>query len=199
MDALSWIGQIAQTLGSLIPTWHHIEWCDVCVAITRGKHLKSIQPGIIWYWPFWTTIYHRIAARQTKDLKTQTLMTKDNIVVAIGCMVRYKIPRPWVEGEENLIEDADIKALIDTHDIDNSVIDETLAVLCVYITEKTLTEINHDRALVNQEITEIVRERMATYGVYVERAQLTDLAQGTPLIHIGAMHTKPNDPEHQSM
>ncbi|GAF73950.1 unnamed protein product [marine sediment metagenome] len=186
MEAFAWLGQLAETLGSLIPTWHHQEWQDVGVAIKRGRIIISLRPGIIWHWPFWTIIYSRAANKQTKDLKTQTLMTNDNIAVAAGCMVRYTIPRPWINEEAQRIENADIKALIETEDVDRAIEDETLAVLCEYVTGKSLQDINGNRKKVNTDLTLQVRSTLKQYGAYVERAQLTDFSEGTPLIHIGA-------------
>jgi len=195
MEAFAWLGQMAETLGSFVPTWHHQEWQDVGVSVTCGSTIKSLKPGIIVYWPFWTQIYNRSAAKQTNNLKTQTLTTKDGKPIAAGCMVRYHIPRPWVDEEAGQIENADIKALIETEDVGQAIVDETLAVLCEYITGKTKVEINEDRKRVNTDLTSKVRSALRPYGVYVERAQLTDFIAGMPLIHIGSipiMHTDAN-------
>jgi regulator of protease activity HflC (stomatin/prohibitin superfamily) len=164
------------------------------VAITRGQRIKPLSPGIVWYWPFWTSIYHRAATIQTKDLKTQTLMTKDHKTVAAGCMVRYCIPQAWSE-EPTRIDNADIKALIETDDVDQAITDETLAVLCEYVTNQGVDTINADRSVVNKTLTNKVRSVLRSYGVYVLRAQLTDFAIGLPVIHIGALWRDTNGSE----
>ena len=170
--ALGWLAELLGTLGSLIPQWHHLESIYVGVAITRGNRIKPLKPGIIWYWPFWTMIYYRYSNRQTKDLQTQTMTTADGQVVAVGCMVRYKVI------------DA-VKAIIDTLSVDRAIVDEALAVLCAYITKRTLAVLLEDRLKINAELTKQIRTALEKYGVYVEKAQLTDFGQGRLLIHAG--------------
>ena len=173
MDNLfGWVSKLMEVLGSLIPTWYHLEKVDVGVAIKRGSKIIVLEPGIIWYWPFWTVLYHRAANRQTVNLNTQTLTTKDGVSVAVGCMIRYTI------------NDAE-KSLIDTDDVASSIVDETLAVLCSVVTTKTLSEIQDNRKEITTYLTQETRKSLSAYGVRVERAQLTDFSRGKCLIHIG--------------
>ena len=171
-NPFSWIGEIANALGAFVPTWVHLECTDVGVAIKRGDRVRALSPGITWYWPFWTSVYQRPANRQTVNLVTQTLMTRQQKVVAAGCMVRY------------LIDDA-ILALVKTNDVDQAIADETVAVMREFVTSRTLDEIQEDPNKVNTALTFKCRAQLKGYGVYVERAQLTDFSAGRTLIHVG--------------
>lgn len=170
-SALGWIGELMSTLGALIPTWHHVECVDAAVSISRGDRVQSLGPGITWYWPFWTELYTRPSRRQTASCETN-LTTQDGHAVTAAVMVRYQI------------EDS-IAALVETHDVDQAIEDETLAVLCQFITTQSLDDINEDRQKVNTQLTLKVRSALKPYGVAVERAQLTAFAKGRLLIHAG--------------
>lgn len=172
MGALTWIGLAARWLGAFIPTCEHVECWEAAVAVKRGKKKKALSPGIWWYWPYWTTIHKRPANRQTRAVRAQQLLTKDQKAVAAGCMVRFYLNNP-------------VAALVETEDVESSIDDEMMAVLCEFITQRELAEIQVDRVKVNTALTKKARSQLKDYGVYVERAQLTDFVPGQALIHIG--------------
>jgi regulator of protease activity HflC (stomatin/prohibitin superfamily) len=171
-SALGWVGQVAETLGSLIPTWIHIDCTEAGASVTRGRNVRALTPGIWWYWPFWTIVFHRPGNRQTANLPTQALHTADGNQIVVGGMVRFTIEDPT-------------KALIDTDDVETAITDESLAVICEYVTQQTLDEIQKDRKQVNTAITLKVRSALRPYGVAVERAQLTDFSRCRTLNHVG--------------
>jgi len=169
-SVLGWLGQLMETLGSLIPTWHHLECTDVGVTVKRGKRIKRLAPGIVWYWPFWTSLYHRPANIQTMDLPVRTLTTTDGKRVAVGGMIRYQI-------------DDVLKALIDTDNVERSIRTESLAVLCELVTAREANAIvQPDLA---EDLTECVQERLERFGVVVEQVALTDCSTCMALVHVG--------------
>lgn len=174
--AFGWIGQIAQFLGTLCPNFVHVETIVAAIIITRGRHVKELSPGIHIYWPFWSTVYTRPRVRQTDNLAAQALITKDNQSVVVSGMVRYEI------------DDA-IKALAETHDVATAIIDESLAIVCEYVTQKTLSEIQEDRAGVNTDLTRKIRSTLRSYGINVLKAQLTDYCLCNTLNHVGNVQT----------
>lgn len=170
--AFGWLADLLGTFGSLIPQYHHLECVDIGVSITRGSRVKILKPGIIWYWPFWTSIYYSPANVQTVSLPTQALLTRDEKRVVAGGMVRYTL----VDAE---------KALVDTDDVDQAIVDEALAVICEYITSKTVGDIQKNRTQTNTELTRSVRKGLNQYGVQTGRAQLTDFSPCITLNHVG--------------
>ena len=169
---LAWLAELIGFLGSLIPQYHHLELTDVGVTITRGSKVKVLSPGLIFYWPVWTTLLYRAANIQTVGLPPQALLTNEKEEVVVGGMVRYKV------------KDAQ-KALIETDDVDSAIIDETLAEVCLFVSEHDVSEVQTKRESVNKALTEKVRSALRKYGVYVQRAQLTDFSTCLTLNHVG--------------
>ncbi len=170
--AFGWIGRIFEFLGTFVPRLLIVDATQLGVAFRRGKHIICLVPGLHIFWPFWTTVTVRAAVRQTDNLPTQALQTKDNKTIVVGGMVRYRI--------------IDVrKAVAETFDLDTAIIDESLAVICEYIVERDFTEVRGNRQKSNTAITKKIRTALKTYGVEVERAQLTDLSTCMTLCHLG--------------
>lgn len=172
---LGWFGALMDAIRSFLPAWHHLEKTDVGVTITRGSKVKVLRPGIVFYWPFWTSLYYRAANTQTEKLPPQSLMTRDQppTRVTAGGMVRYKVTDP-------------VLALVETDDVNTAIVDESLAVFCEWITSRELAEVMRTRRSdVNTSLTRAVRSSLRPYGVFVIRAQLTDYSLCTTLNHVG--------------
>ena len=174
--AFGWLAELMSLLGSLIPRYHHQLCTDVGVSITRGARVRVLSLGITWYWPFWTEIYYRARNTQTKLLPSQTLTTSDGERVTVGGMVRYDI-----NGSDH---DAIKAALVETDDVDRSLVDESLAVYCEYITSNTWQDLCADRTKTNTAITYKVRSVLRQYGVNVLRAQITNLSTCFTIAHV---------------
>ncbi len=171
-SALGWIGKLFEFLGSLFPRLLIVQATQLGVLFIRGKKVKPVGPGLWVYWPFWTVADVRAAVRQTENLPSQALLTLDGQTVVAGGMVRYEV----VDARA---------ALAETYDVDAAIADEALAVLCEFVTQKTLADIQRDRAKVNTELTRKIRSALSAYGVNVLRAQLTDFAPCVTLNHVG--------------
>jgi regulator of protease activity HflC (stomatin/prohibitin superfamily) len=178
-SAFQWIADLFATLQAFIPTWDHVRHFEAAVYLKGGRVGVDIKPGIFWYWPFWTTVVKVERVRQTTKLRTE-LLTKDSVAVTVGAMVRYQI-------------DDSVLALAETYDLDAAIEDETLAVLCDFITTRAVSEVQDDRPGVNTKITLKVRSALKPYGIAVERAQLTAFAEGVLLIHAGSVPTVTTD------
>jgi len=175
--AFAWLGQLMTTIGSIFPTWQHVECVDAAVMIKRGRIVQKLHPGIYWYWPFWTTIYTQPRKPQTKILPNNPIITADRQRVTVGGIVKYE-----------LVDD--VLALVEAHDIDDIVVDESVAVLCQFITERALDDIQTNRAQVNDALTVAVRQWLTGYGVNVLRAQLTAFSPAIVLTHVNNHNTE---------
>src|SRR5688572_8763360 len=89
--AFEWVGWIAAWVAKLIPTWIIVPATHAGVKFVRGKQIEPFGPGIVWYWPAVTQAVVYPTARQTVDLRTQTLVTTDGKVVGVGGMVTYRV------------------------------------------------------------------------------------------------------------
>lgn len=77
------------------------------------------------------------------------------------------------------------KALVDTEDVECALIDEALAIFCAFVTDKPFLELQGERFRINRSLTGKLATQLATYGVNVLRAQLTDFSPCTTLNLVG--------------
>src|SRR4051812_9124743 len=104
MEALAWIGQIAEWVGRFVPRWMILNSTEGAVKFVtlrwrdlfRGRWDTSIKsavlgPGLHGYWPAVTEIKGWTVARQVVNLPTQTTTTKDGKVIAIGAVMVFRI------------------------------------------------------------------------------------------------------------
>lgn len=178
--ALGWIGAIIEWLGQFIPRWtvvdtrhEWIKWCGARVKWDRGYPrwdqemiVSSGGAGIIWHWPAVTQWYMYPTARQSFDLRAQTVTTKDEITVLVGGLISYKV--------------TDIeKAIGLTWDTDETIRDMALTVLHDVIEAHDwawLRDKSNSKALKKELRTE-ARRVLEPYGVQVLKLSLTDFAK----------------------
>jgi regulator of protease activity HflC (stomatin/prohibitin superfamily) len=91
MDAaLAWIGQLAEFIGRFFPRLILLDPRTGGVKFVRGRVIKKLRPLDI-YWPLVTTYDTYPVVRQTDNLVTQTIVTKDNRTIAVGGMIVYEV------------------------------------------------------------------------------------------------------------
>jgi regulator of protease activity HflC (stomatin/prohibitin superfamily) len=160
-SALAWIGQIADWCGQFIPRWQIVPATHKGLKFVRGSEMKPLDPGIHFWWPATTILQMYPSARQTLDLRTQTLMTTDGKVVAVGGMVTYRVE--------------DIQALLGkTWDADQTIKDICAGVISEVVRECSWADIQ--TPAFTKELRHLMRLRLKPFGVRVMRATLTDLA-----------------------
>lgn len=90
-SALAWIGQLVEFFGRFFPRWIILNTTEGAVAFVRGKYPIELGPGIHWYWPAWTEVKAWIVARQSINLTTQTITTKDDRTIAVGAVLVFRV------------------------------------------------------------------------------------------------------------
>ena len=178
---MTWAGELARWIGRLFPRIRHLECTDIGVIIKRGSTVKVLEPGLIFFWPIWSAFYCRPGNIQTACLPTQAITTNDGKIVVVGGMLRYKFNRS---------PEAVQKALVDTDDVEGALEDEAMGVFCAYITSLPMAKLQEERATVNRSLTGRLATVLASYGVDVLRAQLTDFSPCFTLNHVGLKRTK---------
>jgi regulator of protease activity HflC (stomatin/prohibitin superfamily) len=162
MDAaLGWIGWIAEWVGNLIPRWLIVPATHGGVKFVRGAEVRPFGPGVVWYWPAITQTIVYPTARQTVDLRTQTLVTTDGKVVGVGGMVSYRV--------------VDIEALIGkTYDCDQTIKDICAGAISEVVRSASWPDLQSEEF--GRELRTIMRRRLRPFGVKVLRTTLTDCA-----------------------
>jgi len=171
--ALGWISEIIHWFGRFIPRLVIVRATHAGVRFRRGRDAYPVPPGLHIYWPLCTEMEVIPVARQTHNLPSQALLTRDGKRVVAGGVVVYRITdivaaisRNWdVSDTLNDISMLAITEVVTTHD---------LAHLLEHLTDD-----------VQQKLTHVTRKRLRQYGVQVYRAFLTDFSECLIIRNIG--------------
>lgn len=161
-SAFSWLGKLAGWLGKLIPKIGICRATHGGVKFVRGKNVKEVKPGLYLYWPLTTEVVIVPVARQTLNLVSQVLVTKDGKSVTAGAVVVYKI--------SNVVD-----ALSKNWDVDHSIGDITQSAIVETITKLTLSELMVNARVV-KELTARVSKELTEFGLDVMKCVLTDFS-----------------------
>lgn len=163
--ALAWISELVNWLGQFIPRWEIVDTTHGAVKFVRGSKVVALGPGWHIYWPVTTKFETYPIARQASDLRTQTIVTKDDRTVAIGGQIVYEI--------------ADIEAILArTYDPEQTIKDISLTAIhdvCCQMTWDELKEAQRNGAL-DRNLRREAKKTLDSYGVKVLKTTLTDLA-----------------------
>ena len=157
-----WFGDIMGWVMGFFPHLLIIRTTHKGVKFVRGSKTVVLEPGLRWYWPLTTEVEIMAVTRQTINLKSQRLTTKDGVQVSVSVVVIYKI--------------TDIlKSLVETWDYVETIGDSAQAAVVKIITtndyEKLISEIS---TRVESALTARMRSKL---GLHVERAAFTDFCR----------------------
>jgi regulator of protease activity HflC (stomatin/prohibitin superfamily) len=163
------LGGMLDALFSIIPRLVIIRATHRAVKWRAGKTPIDVGPGLDWYWPLITEMVTMVVARQTLNLPTQVLMTRDKKQVVVGAFIVYKISDiVQAIGERNW-------------DVDSTIADITQAAIVEEIMSRDLDGLlagisGGKTSELNKAITANCRSELRQFGVWVGRAGLTDFA-----------------------
>lgn len=165
MNALDWIGQIADWIGRFIPRWEIVETTHGAVKFVKGARVVALGPGVHWFWPITTEFVSYPVARQAVNLRSQTLCSTDNKSIVVGGMVAYEI--------------TDIEAIVArTYEPDDTIREIALSAIHDVCCQKSWSELQaaERSGALNRELRREVAKELDQFGVKVLKARLTDLA-----------------------
>ncbi len=163
--ALAWISQLVAWIGQFIPRWIIVPPTHGAVKFVKGSRVVKLGCGIHWYWPVMTQFELHPTARQAIDLRTQTIVTADDRVIAVGGLIVCEI--------------SDVEAILArTFDPDQTIKDISMGVLHDVLCSKTWADIKAEQqsGALDRELRREVKKQLDDYGVKVLRTTLTDLA-----------------------
>jgi regulator of protease activity HflC (stomatin/prohibitin superfamily) len=160
-SALAWVGQLAQWFGQFFPRWIILNTTEGAVKFVGGKRVVLLGPGIHWFWPARTEVKAWVVARQSVNLPSQTVTTKDGKVIAVGGLLIFRIT------------DA-MKLIADTWDPDQTIKDIAAGALHEVCSLSTWEELRTGD--LTTVLRRTLRRRLRPFGVKVIHATLTDLA-----------------------
>jgi regulator of protease activity HflC (stomatin/prohibitin superfamily) len=159
-----WLSDIVRWACKLVPRLVIVRTTHCAVAYVRGKHARLLRPGLHWVWLVTTEYVTYPVVRQSVNLATQTIITKDNRTVAVGAIVVYSVDRP-------------LELLAHSYDADETIRDVSMAAVKSYVVSATLEDLRHRR--MDRRLGRRIAANLELFGVKVIRAQMTDLAECT--------------------
>jgi regulator of protease activity HflC (stomatin/prohibitin superfamily) len=164
--ALAWIGQVVEWFGRFIPRWIILNTTEGAVAFVRGAHPVELGPGVHWYWPAWTEIKAWVVARQSINLTTQTITTKDDKVLAVGAVIVFRVTDALTLITKTFDPDVTIRA----------VAAGAIHAACSGVEWAELKMAKDDGSLDTMLRRELQRRLGRRFGIKVLDATLTDFA-----------------------
>lgn len=163
--AFAWLSNLIDSIAALIPRLKIIRSTHGGVKFKNGKKPIEIRPGLIFYWPLTTEIEIIPTARQTNNLPSQCLLTKDGKTVVVGGVVIYSIN--------------DVVAGVSRNwSLDQTINDIAMISITKVITEHTLEYLQNNLTnSIAKSLTKEARARLKSYGVRVHKVALTDFSR----------------------
>ncbi len=173
-NAFAWLSDLILWIGNLLPHWRIVRITHAGVKFRHGKKAIEIKPGICWFWPAVTEVDIIPVARQTHNLPTQALMTRDGKKVVVSGVVVYRI------------KDI-VKTMARNWDVADTLNDITMIAITHVITKHDFAYImEHICDDIQDKLTKETRIKLRQYGVQVFRTALTDFCTALVIKNIGS-------------
>jgi regulator of protease activity HflC (stomatin/prohibitin superfamily) len=159
---MEWLQNLFEKLTSVFPRLRLVDVDEAAVRITLGTKVKSLGPGGYVHWPVIQSFTTIKIKTQVKDLRPQSVWTKDRRELAISGAVRYSV------------RDAR-KAVLECYDYDDNVVTLALGIIQRYTAQASLDEL--DVSELEAEMLRGLREACAGWGLKIEAVYITDVGR----------------------
>lgn len=165
-SALGWLGQIFDALLKVFPRIIIVRATHGGIKWRWGKKAIALNPGLHIYWPLTSEIEILPTARQTANIPTQILTTKDNKKTVVGIVMVYRINDVVLAfGKVNWDVDSTV------NDIAQAAV---VSVIAGHTFDELLKRIGEDT--MNELLTETTKKELSKFGVAVQQCKLTDFS-----------------------
>ena len=165
--AFSWLGQVFEAILLLFPRVAIIRATHGGVKWRCGSKVIALAPGLHIWWPLISEIEILPTARQTHNVPTQVLTTRDNKKAVIGIVVVYRINNVILAfGQLNWDVDTTV------NDIAQAAV---VSVIAQYTFVELLEKLGSDK--MNCLLTQAAKKELDKFGVAVQQAKITDFAE----------------------
>lgn len=165
---LDWVNDLIRWCAQWVPHWDVCEPTHAGVKyragiIRKGVRTSKIEPGIYWWWPVTTRCYVVPVVRQSVDLASQSLDTRDGTAIMVSCALVYTITDP-------------VKALVQNHDVNDTIAEIGAAAAVHSVVSRSYAELRKavSSGEVERELVRAARRLLKPYGVQVKDARFTD-------------------------
>lgn len=153
--------------------WEVVQPYERAVAITLGKRVRVMGPGIHWLWPFEIDKVISYNVVMTTDTTGSIdVTTKDGVAIVASCVYRWRV--------------RDVKKLtLDCEDSDDVLLDSTDAQVSRALRKRNWKDIYTNSDEWAAEAQEAIRRRMGRYGMVLEELQVRNMTRTDVLTHHG--------------
>lgn len=166
------LGELLSSVAKIFP---RIWWCPVWMSgilCVRGKYVKKFGPGMVVWWPFWTTIETCSIVRQVLNIDVETITTKDDQSIIVSGIVIYRI------------EDYE-KYLCENYEAESNIDEAVSACFRDVIVNKTWDEIQQSISKTDNMLTKKAALALDAFGIKIEKTRLTSMAKARVINLIG--------------
>lgn len=174
---MNWLLEIVNKLFCWVPRLWFVQPDEAGIKITLGKWVGDCGPG--WYinWPVIHIFIKVNVALQGVKFAIQSVVTKDDVDLAIRGAVLYRISNAR-------------KAILETDDFDRSLEAIACGVIESFASNKTYSEMK-DRENLRVEIMKGLREEATGWGIRLYRVFITDIGHTSNVRILGDSNILP--------
>jgi len=164
MTFLDSVSSVFQTFVNILPKIYFMPAYESGVLFIRGKHIKKVTPGPIFFWPLTTTIETCPTTRQVLPIPSQTCSTIDGKTIVLAGVLTYKVVDV-------------VQFLVENYEADESVREIVSSVLRDVVSERDWKSLQaNNRNTVDNALTRKAALMLSSYGCDVEKLRITSLA-----------------------
>lgn len=161
---MHWVLNVLDKVFCWFPRLTFVEPDEAGIRVTFGYRVKDLVPGWYWYCPLFQNVRKVNVVSQVIDLPEQILTSKDGKTAYISGGIVYSIKRPR-------------KAILNVQDYDEAIQVMGMRYITQYVMKHDFEECK-EIVGVCKGIFEAVRRHGFKWGIEVEEAFLTDMAEG---------------------
>lgn len=171
-SAFGWLGEFFRyLLNILIPGVALIHRTHGAVRFRRGKEAQELKPGLYFFWRLTTSIFRIPVVRDTLNLLSKPLVTRDKQPVIVGTTIVFRVIDPLI-------------ALSQVEEIGDAIVEVAMTALPSLVlnrtwdelTESLLTTVPGELSPFEQELSEHAAAVLEEFGVEIIYCKLNSIA-----------------------
>jgi len=166
---MHWLIELINKLTCFVPRPWFVDPDEGGVRVTakwprNGVWIKDLSAGLYWYIPLFQHCENVKVKVQVKDLRCQSVWTKDCKELAISGTIRYRI-------------DNARKAILEVFNYDENIQNTALRIIFKFITQRSLEDLSINLIDLEKEVLAGLRDASRGWGLKIEDVGLTDIGK----------------------
>jgi len=160
---MDWLTQFLDKILAFVPRVWLVQPNEGGVRTTCGKRVRSLNPGIYVYWPLIQEMQSVIVVQQIKDVRCQSVATRDGTDLAVSGAIKYRVKNAeW--------------AILRVQDYDQTLQTLAMGIITRYINERDYETCRNVRDI-EETVLKGIREDARGWGIDVMSVYITDLGR----------------------